>query len=557
MSPRTLALPATVCLLLVPTMASRASEFSAPREHPEYVVLSLEPGAGIVLRGNRFAGSNTPAIETLNSLVESLPVAQLRDLISVDRRRALRGIMRLAKAKRSELAFDLSRHFVIELADGIDGHDVAALLRAEPVVERAEISMAYPPPGVCSMPTDPSALDRIVQGQWYLFRTEHDRAWADACGDGVVIADCDAGFQTDHWELDDNFIVSLREDFADLDAPLDVDDGVFRSHGTSVTGIMSAESNGLEIAGGAHESKVIPLQYYNYDATDDVSFEEGVANCVAGAILRDPDIIVLEAQYGGSAERIPGVSDLVAGAVASGIHVVAAAGNYSTLLDYEQDNFTGSIIVGALDVSDDSAYFTNYGARVDVAAAGESQYTTTISSGFTPDFGGTSGATPVVVGAVANIVELDPGATPEEVRTTLRATSHPLDTSREVGGMVNAHGALHGVVGDRATASLYPEQLSVARGTSATFDVALYNGSASPVDVEIRVDLYLPDGSPYPGNPFLGPQATVLPVGAATNTEISTDVPAGAPIGEYRAVAIMDALLGAEIDRDELLATVY
>ncbi|MAE68881.1 MAG: hypothetical protein CME06_00270 [Gemmatimonadetes bacterium] len=557
MSPRILAIPTAIYLLFAPGIASHASELSAPREHPEFVLVSFESDAGIVLRGNRFTGSNIPEIEILNDLLESLSLVELRDLISVERRRALRGIVRGANAKFSERSIDLSRHFVIELAGGVDGRDVAALLRAETIVERAEISMAYPPPGACIIPTDPNAVDRISQGQWYLFRTEHDRAWADACGDGVVIADCDAGYQTDHWELDDNFIVSFREDFADLDAPLDVDDGIFRYHGTAVTGIMSAESNGLEIAGGAHESKVIPLQYYNYDGTDDISFEEGVANCVAGAILLDPDIIVLEAQYGGSAERIPGVSDLVAGAVAGGIHVVAAAGNYSTLLDYEQSNFTGSVIVGALDVSDDSAYFTNYGPRVDVAAAGESQYTTTTSSGFTPDFGGTSGATPVVVGAVANIVQLDPTATPEEVRTTLRATSHPLDTYREVGGMVNAHGALHGVVGDRATLSLYPEQLSAAQGSSTTFDVALFNGGVSPVDVEIRVDLYLPNGNPHPGNPFMGPQSTVLPAGMAVNAEISADVPAFAPVGEYRAVAIMDAVLGGEIDRDELAATVF
>jgi len=63
------------------------------------------------------------------------------------------------------------------------------------------------------MPTDPNTVDRITQGQWYLHRTEFDRAWADARGDGIVIADCDAGYQTDHWELDENFIYSLEGGF--------------------------------------------------------------------------------------------------------------------------------------------------------------------------------------------------------------------------------------------------------------------------------------------------------------------------------------------------------
>jgi len=345
--------------------------------------------------------------------------------------------------------FDLSRHFVIEFSKDFNGRVVAELLGKEATVDRADISHTYPPPfpldSPCTMPTDPNTVNRVSQGQWYLHRTEFDRTWRFACGDGIVIADCDAGYQTDHWELNGNFLYDLREDFGDLDDPYDVDDGVYRDHGTSVTGIMAAESNGLEIAGGAHESKVIPLQYYNYDGTDDVTFEEGVANCVLGAIRRGPDIIVLEAQYGGSAERIPGVSDLVAGAVASGISGVAAAGNYSTYLDYEMKNFTRSVIVGALNLNDNSAWFTNYGERVDVAAAGESQYTTFLNGGFTNSFGGTSGATPVVVGAVADILQLVPSASPETIRTTLRETSHPLETSREVGGMVNAHGAVHGV----------------------------------------------------------------------------------------------------------------
>jgi len=527
----------------------------APHEHPEYVLLSFAPHSGVAALDRHFVGPDAAVLAPINELLASLPVAALRSLIPQARREELGSAMSAAERAHPERAIDLSRHFVIELEGGVDGRDVAALLRAAARVERAAISRAYPPPGPCLAPTDPKAIDRIAEGQWYLFRTEHDRAWADACGEGVVIADCDAGYETGHWELDDNFLYDLREDFADLDAPLDVDDGVYRYHGTAVTGIMSAESNGMEIAGGAHESKVIPLQYYNYDFTDDVSFEEGVANCVAGAILRDPDIIVLEAQYGGSAERIPGVSDLVTGAVASGIHVVAAGGNYSTLLDFELSNFTGSVIVGALDRYDDSASFTNYGPRVDVAAAGESEYTTTVG-GFTDSFGGTSGATPVAVGAVANIVQLAPSATPGEVRLALRNTSHPLDTYREVGGMVNAHGALHAVVGDHPTVSLYPEQMSARRGTTTSFDVNLHNGLALQQQVVIRVDLYLPDGSPHPGNPFLGPRTAALGAGETIHVEISVDVPAGAPVGEYRAATVMDTALGAEIDRDDLLATV-
>jgi len=530
------------------------------QESPHYVIMSFAPHSGVTLEGKRFTGSLSVSIGELNTILEGLPVIEIRNLLGRQDPFFLAWIEKRASEAHPDRSFDLSRHYVIEFSAGFDGREAAGLLREIDLVERAEISIAFSPPYLpeeaCAMPTDPNTDDEVIQGQWYLHRTEFDRAWADACGDGVVIADCDAGFQTDHWELNENFLYQLREDFGDLDDPRNVDDGFYRDHGTSVTGIMSAESNGLEIAGGAHESRVIPLQYYNYDGTDDVTFEEGVANCVAGAILRSPDIIVLEAQYGGSAERIPGVSDLVAGAVASGISVVAAAGNYTTYLDYEMENFTGSVIVGALNLDDNSAYFTNYGERVDCAAAGEWQYTTTVNNGFTNNFGGTSGATPVVVGAVANIIQLVPSASPELIRTTLRATSHPLETTLEVGGMVNSHGSLHGVFGDIPTVSLYPEQFDLSPSQTGDLDVNLYNGTGSTVQAVLYLDVYLPNGSPYPGNPWLGPRTVNLPAGTPRNITLPITAPINAPAGDYRLRAVMEDLTGTIIDSDDVTVTV-
>ncbi len=222
------------------------------------------------------------------------------------------------------------------------------------------------------LPGDPEFVS-----QWWVQNLGVQGAWTMATGLGIVIADCDAGYHHDEPDLLANFLLDYRYDLSNTDDPLTVNDGPFAYHGTAVTAIMAGVMDGQGTNGIAYNAKIVPLQNYNYDSTDKLDKEEATARCVLKAIdTPDVDIIVLENQTrDGSSETFVGTRDAVRLALAAGIIVVGAAGNYEQFLKIEAEDDTGSIIVGALNQDGTSAYWSNFGPRVTVGAYGENLHT--------------------------------------------------------------------------------------------------------------------------------------------------------------------------------------
>lgn len=299
------------------------------------------------------------------------------------------------------------------------------------------IYRGVPPP--VEITADPEA-----SGQWWLQKLEVPTAWSRATGKGVIIADCDAGYYHDEPDLFSNMLLEHRYDVSDLKAPLVVNDGPFASHGTSVTAIMAGVLNGLGTNGIAYDSKIVPLQNFNYNESDDLNKEEATAKCVLRAIATPGvDIIVLENQTAnGSSETFVGTRDAVRLALASGIIVVSAAGNYNVELREEEKDDTGSIIVGAVLANDGPAPWTNYGKRVTIAAYGEKLHTLSEPGGIFRDFGGTSGATPQVAAAVALMKEVNPWLTPQQAQAVLTETRLQSPQTDKVGGILRVPAAL-------------------------------------------------------------------------------------------------------------------
>ncbi|NJL25012.1 MAG: S8 family serine peptidase, partial [Calothrix sp. SM1_5_4] len=111
--------------------------------------------------------------------------------------------------------------------------------------------------------------------------------------------------------------------------------------------------DGVGTNGIAFNSKIVPLQNYNYNEQDDIDKEEATARCVLKAIeIPEVNIIVLENQTAtGSSETFSGTRDAVRLAIRSGLIVIGAAGNSGVELKEELKDDTGSIIVGALSKS--------------------------------------------------------------------------------------------------------------------------------------------------------------------------------------------------------------
>ena len=388
-----------------------------------------------------FTSKNGLVFTSLKNVLTQYNIKNVKRVFANYSEEELDNLQKNIKKKSNKKVPNLNLHYILYFDQDANLSAAVKDLNNLPFVEKAQLSYIAPPTSAV-VPSDPKAIDQVNNGQWYIFRTKVNEAWTLANGSGITIADCDAGFDTNHFELNDNFDISQRYDFGDTGEPLDVDDGIYRSHGTGVVGILAAESNDVEIAGVAHEARVIPLQYFNYDGTDDVPFATGIANSVLGAISRGADVILLEAQSDGSAERYTAVRDAVITAINTGIPVVAAAGNSDNELDVEANNFTGSIIVGALGLTNERMSYSNYGLRVDVATPGTSLYTTAVSNSFTNGFGGTSGATPIVAGTVALMLDVNPELTPYEIRSIIRETATSITTDKPVGGLLNASAAV-------------------------------------------------------------------------------------------------------------------
>jgi len=300
--------------------------------------------------------------------------------------------------------------------------------------------------------------DPELKDQWWIDRLKINEAWKLATGRGITIADCDAGFHINDPDIRDNLVLEKRFSITNTEDPLNVEAGRFIGHGTSVAAIMAARLDERGTNGIAFNSKVVPLQNYTYDPNiDKIDKEEATAQCVLKAIsIENVRIIVIENQTHGSSETFAGTREAIRLALKSGITIVSTAGNSNHELKDEAADDTGSIIVGAVNMSDEKQWYSNYGTRVVVAAFGERVRTLT-APGTYGEFGGTSAATPQVAATIALMLEVNPKLTPQQVKSILRDTRITIPKNILVGGRVDT---LAAVLAARAAT---PDQNAYAR----------------------------------------------------------------------------------------------
>lgn len=146
-----------------------------------------------------------------------------------------------------------------------------------------------------------------------------------------------------------------------------------------------------------------------------------LAKGVMAAVQEDVHIINLSL---GTHRDSPVLHRAIRFADGKGILMVAAAGNDGTADVAYPASYPEVVSVAAVDARDRRAPFSNFG-KVDVSAPGFGLPSAWLDESYVY-LDGTSGATPLVTGAVARLISRDPTLTPEEIREILATTSNDL-----------------------------------------------------------------------------------------------------------------------------------
>jgi hypothetical protein len=207
------------------------------------------------------------------------------------------------------------------------------------------------------------------------------------------------------------------------------DIGAFVYHGTMVAGLVGASTNnGVGVSSVGWDANILPIQALN-DAGEGNTFT--IASAINYSVSKGAKVINLSL---GSFSADPVMEAAINNAISSGVSVVAASGNSGCDCIIYPANYPNVIAVGATDINDNRASFSNYGNNLDIVAPGTGTIRTTFMSSsnktslYTTSANGTSVATPIVSGAIALVLDKKPDLTPSQIESLLRNGSDKVAT---------------------------------------------------------------------------------------------------------------------------------
>lgn len=372
---------------------------------------------------------------------------------------------------------DLTAFHYVEAENADDLIALAKTLAASPAIRSVDVEIPGPDPLVND------ADDPLSANQTYLnpapVGLDARYAWTFPGGDGAGqrVIDIEQGWTFNHEDLAGHGITQLNGVLVDTS----------RSHGTAVLGELCAIDNTLGCTGFAP----------NIASVFVASRNPSLANSIVDVLdqLDFGDVMLLETQDGvpgtmptmyGPSEIVEAVREACRLATALGIIVVAAGGNGTsngfapaTNLDTFTDtagnlvlfrsnanpNFfdSGAIIVAAATSAAPHSrlVYSTHGQRVDCYGWGENITTCSSDSGgattlYRTNFGGTSGASPMIAGAalcIQGIYQASTGGrlSPRQMRQILSDPAFntpraPAETTA-IGVMPNLRGIIDNVLG--------------------------------------------------------------------------------------------------------------
>jgi len=386
------------------------------------------------------------------------------------------------------------RYFLVDLTTAPDWQNLRSGNLSFP-------GIAYVQPNYLSKmhiePNDPRYPEQ------FHYVTSTPQAWNFTTGSELVLVGVvDSGVLIDHPDLAANIYVNPHEipdngidddgngyiddwcgwDFSDAPEMFDVGIGDYvgqdndpedeNFHGTHVAGIIGAVgNNGIGVAGVAWNVKILPIRAgFRTTQAEGYLQDDDAASALIYAV--DMGCQVINMSWG-DPNYSPIIGDACQYAYDRGVVLVASAGNNPTPNLSYPAKLSTTLSVGAVNRNRNLAGFSSFGPDLDIVAPGEavlSTYKLTAGEQYFEQ-NGTSMSAPFVAGAVALLLSLQPGLSPDEVRTRLLTSTDDLGTP----GFDMYYG--HGLLNVRKLLeSISPPLVSITspieqQGVNGSFDI--------------------------------------------------------------------------------------
>jgi subtilisin family serine protease len=274
---------------------------------------------------------------------------------------------------------------------------------APPLVEAAV------PPALTATSITPN--DPLWRDSWSLGKVHALGAWNLTTGASeTVVAVLDTGADLTHPDLQGAFVAGY--DTVNEDADPTDDHG----HGTMVAGVIAARANnGIGVVGACWRCSVMPVKVIGANG---LGTAPDIAEGIVWATGHGARVINLSFTLSASDGA---VAAAIEHARASGVVVVAAAGNTGTSDVTYPAAYPGVVSVAGTDAADARYSWSNYGSWVRLAAPGCNQ--TTAPGGTYGDFCGTSSATAFVSGLAGLLRSYAGQLSPDAIAQALSANS--------------------------------------------------------------------------------------------------------------------------------------
>lgn len=220
----------------------------------------------------------------------------------------------------------------------------------------------------------------------------------------IKVAVVDSGVDQTHPFLESR-VTSDGYDFVDVDSnPYDE-----FGHGTHVSGIIVDCTPGVKV-------KILPVRVLGADGN---GWNSVISSGIYYAVERGAKVINMSLNGDCTQDE----EDAIDYAVQKGVTVVVSAGNKNedVVKTYNCPAHKKNVIcVGAIDLRNVKADFSNYGSTLDVVAPGVGIYSC-VPGGYYESWDGTSMATPHVAALAAMVKLVHPSYSPAQVEKTIKA----------------------------------------------------------------------------------------------------------------------------------------